>query len=353
MRITHMPFVTLVLFVSGSWCLSAAASPVVDDKELGKAFVIGLGRLADATTADEPTTLSGDQVRDRLRAVEGQQAMLPRVHVEAARPIDRDRDVYGESMPAVVVIGTVFKCGKCDDWHPGGMATGWIASDNGIVVTNCHVLEKGEKHFFGVMTRDGAVYGIKDVLAADRAGDAAVIQLETRGERFPFLWLGHDPHCGDEVSIISHPVGRFFTLSQGAVSRFYRDDGVPKPPVIIAKDEEAKPDETSSVDEDSADRNAEETTPQASPAPAPTRSGAIWMSVTADYTVGSSGGPVVDATGQVVGMVSRVVTVVKGLPGDRGRPGGRPLPVPPPQSITFKDCVSLDTLRRVLASEKP
>jgi hypothetical protein len=351
MRIAFRTIVALVLVVSSFWCPPADASPVVDDKELGKAFVNGLGRLADATTADEPTTLSGDQVRDRLRVAEGQRATLP--PGDADLPGDGDRDIYGESMPAVVVIGTVFKCGKCDDWHPGGMATGWIASDTGIVVTNEHVLEKGSGHFFGVMTSDGSVYGIKEVLAADRAGDAAVIQIDTRGDRLPCLRLGHDPHCGDEVSVISHPVGRFFTLSRGAVSRFYRDDGVPKPPVIIAKEEDAKPDDAVAVDEDSAERTTEKAELQAPQEAVAARSGAIWMSVTAEYTVGSSGGPVVDATGHVVGMVSRTVTVVKGVPMDRARVGGRPLPAPPPQSITFKDCVSLDTLRRVLGGSEP
>lgn len=69
------------------------------------------------------------------------------------------------------------------------------------------------------------------------------------------------------------------------------------------------------------------------------------MSITADYTVGSSGGPVFDADGAVVGMVSRTVTSSQAKP-DENRARRRPLAG---ETIVFKDCVSSDTLRRLVA----
>jgi S1-C subfamily serine protease len=343
-------FVACVV-VSGLSEVTAVASPVVDDKQLAKALVEGLGRLADACTEASPTTLTSDVMKAKLAHAEGRQATLPAAQVRGAAA--NERDIYDGTMPSVVVIGTVFKCGKCTDWHPSGMATGWIASEDGIVVTNYHVLAKTGGHFFGVMTADGTVYGVADVLGADRAGDVAVIRVDTRGDRLPSLPLGDDPQCGDKVSLIGHPAGRFFTFSTGAVSRFYKDDGVPKPPVVVANEDGGQPDETHAPGDDPSVESTKDAAPtEEIPDPAARRR-VIWMSVTADFAIGNSGGHVVDAHGNVVGMVSRIVMTVTGTRLARPQPGGRSTPVPPPHQIAFKDCVSLDTLRRVLAIPKP
>jgi hypothetical protein len=60
------------------------------------------------------------------------------------------------------------------------------------------------------------------------------------------------------------------------------------------------------------------------------------MSVTADYAVGSSGGPVFDSSGNVIGMVSRTYSTQPSKNHRQHESFGN--------QMVFKDCVSLDTI---------
>lgn len=293
-----IPAVMLVAVVSATGGRPAAASEVVDDAELARRFVAGLEQIVEAGDA-AAAPLGSQAAAEQLAAAEGRRVRVP----PAATPcsLGPDRSLYDTVRPAVVIVGSIYQCGKCNDWHLGGLASGWIVSDMGLVVTNHHVFGREPSHRFGVMTAAGEVHAVTEVLAGDAAGDAAVVRIDTRGRRMPFLLLGREPDCGDAVTVISHPTGRFYCLTEGVVSRFHRQ-----------------------------------------PVAGEASASAVWMSVTADYALGSSGGPVFDTAGEVVGMVSRTFSSRR----RRGKPD--PSPSAPTEQMVFKDCVSLETLRRLI-----
>lgn len=274
------------LLLAPSW---GFAEFVIDDAELSRSFAEKLGTMVESSKK----ALDGHEASQELNRCVGKSLPLPD-GAKTCAPV-AGNSVYARSLPAVVAVGSVYKCGKCEHWHLGGFATGWILSPDGLVMTNFHVLAKDDGNKIGVMTSDGEVYMATEVLAADKDGDAAIFRIDPRGKSLPCLTLGAGAEPGDEVEIISHPKGRFFCLTQGVVSRFHRqkhrgDDKV------------------------------------------------VWMSVTADFAVGSSGGPVLNSAGQVVGMVSSTLTAQTNDVA-KDKPNG------PSVQMVFKDCVSLETLR--------
>lgn len=298
-----------------------AAEPVFEDEKLARTFARRLGVFADGTAA-----LAAEAAEEQLKATAGKTVTLPLAATPCA--LVPEKSLYESVVPAVVVVGSVFKCDKCKDWHLGQTASGWLASTDGIVVTNHHVLERAAGNHYGAMTSDGEVYPVKAVLAADAGGDAAVVRIETRGRKLPFLSLGEPPHCGTQVTVISHPKGRFYSLTTGVVSRYHR---------------------TRYTDHPDRSRFKADDRP------------ATWMTITADFAVGSSGGPVFNAAGRVVGMASRTsigrsaseprkssATLESGTTPPAARPpdGGG-------DQMVFKECVSIDTLRGIMGSQGP
>jgi len=292
-----------------------AETPVFDDDELTRGFLRGLVGVA---TADG--VLTGERAAAESAERIGSGAVVSRRSGESPC-VPGDRGLYDSVVPAVVAVSSIHTCERCSDWHLGGTGSGWILSPDGLVVTNHHVIERDKGHRLGIMTADGQVYAVTGVVAADPTGDAVVLRVDTRGRRLPFLALGRAPACGSPVSVVSHPVGRYYCLTEGVVSRFHRQAATKGEPAV-------------------------ENAPHPGPRPAATTAGKpVWMSITADYTVGSSGGPVFNARGEVVGMVARTVTS-SNAKRDEGNPRRRPLAG---ETIVFKDCVSTETLRRLVA----
>lgn len=211
-----------------------------------------------------------------------------------------DGDIYAHCLSAVVLVGSIYQCGKCSKWHSRGFAGGWIASAEGHIVTNYHVLDAKKNDRIGVMMFDGRVFPVKSVCVLDEVSDSASLKIDPAGEPLPFLRLGNDVRPGDSVSIISHPSGRLWYLTKGVVARF--------------------------------SRRASE------------KGSSTWMSVTADYALGSSGCPVLNETGEVVGMVSTTTTLYT-QPRPNMKNGD-------PQMVV-RECVSLSEIRDLLLEKSP
>ena len=182
----------------------------------------------------------------------------------------------------------------------GAVSSGWVIDPRGLVATNYHVMEDKEAGEIGVMDLDGKVYAVRKVIAADRAGDAAIIEIETGGAELRAFPLAASVKTGESVRVIGHPDGRFYSLTEGIVSRVF----------------------TEATDDDGKDRRT-------------------WITVTADYGSGSSGAPVLNAAGEVVGMVSSTAALLADPEQDKE-------PKAEDVQMVFRDCVSIDTVRGLL-----
>jgi S1-C subfamily serine protease len=177
-------------------------------------------------------------------------------------------EVYDRCSASVVAMGSIYKCLRCPHWHTGGTGTGWVLGDRGEIVSNYHVLAAAKETnilAFGVMTLDGRCLPIREVLASDPARDVVIFRVDGVGLA-PLPIAPREP-VGRPVSVIAHPSGDLYTFTQGAVSRY----------ALRATEPGTVPLE--------------------------------WMCVTADFAVGSSGGPVLNRQGGVVGMVARTQTI--------------------------------------------
>jgi S1-C subfamily serine protease len=189
---------------------------------------------------------------------------LERTHCSLDLPRASDRGltaagVYRQSRPSVLILGGIYKCDRCPRWH-ASVSCGFFITAAGAFVTNYHVMSRGSHETLVAMTHDGAVYPVAEVLAADKAADLAVLRLDAPGERFEPVPLSAKAPVGADVWVLSHPDDRFYLLTKGIVSRYFRRE-----------------------------REERQIT---------------MMAVTADFARGSSGAPVLDERGHAVGVVS-------------------------------------------------
>lgn len=274
----------LTLFIG----LCHADEPVfIDDQKLAAEFESKLGQLAQ-----KENLLTLDKARESIDEMKSQKVPLPSPEGSSTE----SKSLYEKCAPAVVAIGTVYQCRKCDKWHQDGFSTGWIASPDGLIVTNAHLFDGDTDDGLGVMTRAGQVFPVKDIVAADRNSDIVILQIDTGGKKLPALSLADSASPGEEVSVISHPQGRLYCLTNGRISRFHRQK----------YEENSKPTD--------------------------------WMSITADFAGGSSGGPVLNTRGEVVGMVASTLTAYSENSECKAHPE-------PDVQMVFKDCVPLTSLR--------
>jgi len=136
-----------------------------------------------------------------------------------------------------------------------------------VCLTSLHVAKDKGSRGFCALTRDGRVFPVREVLAFEPINDLAILKLDLPdGVELPALPMAREPApVGSPVFVMSHPDDRFFLLSTGYVARhtvWRTEAGVE-----------------------------------------------AFMSITADFAKGSSGCPVLDEHGAVIGIVNNTESI--------------------------------------------
>jgi serine protease Do len=229
----------------------AALSPVDDLAKLRRCQAEAEKLLASNQAVKVPTLISQlNRTRCRLK--------LPQA---TSQPVS-DREFYERFRPSVLLLGSLYKCDKCSRWHLA-TACAFPITTTGVCVTNYHVVNEPNHAIMVAMTADNRVLPVKEVLAASRDHDVAILQVE--GQDLQPVPLVAGAPVGSHVRLISHPNNQFYTLTEGVVSRYFLG------------------------------RRGGGTVPL--------------MSITADFAKGSSGAPVFDDQGRVVGMVAATLPI--------------------------------------------
>lgn len=218
---------------------------------------------------------------------------------EDTSPLDL-RLLARQSRPAVYLIAILDEDGKTI-----GCGTGFLVSADGWLITNAHVI-KGAKTMVA-KAENGGLFPIRKVLATDSPNDLAVLELD--GQNLPHLTLSTSGGCeaGSRIAVIGSPLGLQGTLSEGIVS---------------------------------ARRNF------------PGQKREV-LQISAPISPGSSGSPVLDSKGKVVGIASFLLTEGQSLyfatPSEKLQALlarlGRPAPVSPPLSSPTRDSSPTYTVR--------
>ena len=162
-----------------------------------------------------------------------------------------------KNQAGVLVVAQPYLCGKCERTHLS-LASGFMLTEDGAFCTSYHVMSNKTARTMIIMTGDGRVAPVREVLAANAATDLIILRAEGKG--FTALPLSTNAPVGGLIRVISHPNQHFYSLTEGIASRYFTMTRNRKPVSALA--------------------------------------------ITADFARGSSGAPVFNEYGAVVGSVN-------------------------------------------------
>ena len=255
--------------------LKKAEVMVINDRAIISQMTSEATKLMDSDSLIEMKTLI-----ERLKKEPKVALKLPKASLSSA----------AEASKAVAVVGGVYKCNKCTRWHIAP-ASGFLI-DEDLVVTNYHVVNNPERAGLAIRLFDGRVFMVEDVVASSERYDLAVLRVPKTGIK-PIA-LGQAAPVGAKIDLISHPNHKFYTLSEGRVARYF----------VTQRNRRAVP----------------------------------AMAITADFGKGSSGAPVLNESGQVVGVAASTESLYY-----TEKDG-----VQKNLQMVFKNCVPVSQLRELI-----
>ena len=182
------------------------------------------------------------------------QTLASPIITPAPRPVFTDitpspSEVFARCSPAVVRVYAFDAQGQ------RGQGSGFVLSTDGLIVTNNHVIDG--KCTYQIAFGDDRLIPVERIVAIDRSADLALLKVDAKGIPMLKLFPGAMPAIGTRVYAIGSPRELSNTLSEGLVSGLRHE------------------------------------TP-----------GVTHIQTTAPISPGSSGGPLLDENGRVIGVTS-------------------------------------------------
>lgn len=162
------------------------------------------------------------QARDKVDSKENIETIFNNKIVEEESTII---DVVDDVSPAVVsiVVKTVgFDAFSGPFSFEDGIGTGFVVSENGIIVTNSHVVDDpgGE---YSVVLKDGTTYEVDDV-HLDRLTDLAILEITAMGLQTVELGDSENLRVGQVAIAIGNALGQYQnTVTVGVISGIARE----------------------------------------------------------------------------------------------------------------------------------
>ena len=186
------------------------------------------------------------------------------------------RDLFQKTSRSVVVVRTVEKTLAAEPGKglvsAGGLGSGTIISSDGTILTAAHVVQTADK--VAVQLQDGRSFLARVVASSPRA-DVALLKMESPPADLAAARLGNSDSLmtGDQIAVVGAPYGLSYTFTVGHVSGRHRVketiNGIPME----------------------------------------------FIQTDASINQGNSGGPMFNLSGEVVGVVSYILSQSGGFEG--------------------------------------
>jgi S1-C subfamily serine protease len=167
-------------------------------------------------------------------------------------------DIFRENNKAVVVVIAYDDLGK-----PISQGSGFVVREDGVVVTNHHVISRARKIKIKVAQK---LFDVRGIISLDKDNDIAILKIDGKDMQTVSLGDMWKTGIGEKVYVISSPKGLENTISDGLLSG--RREKAPKKFVL---------------------------------------------QITAPISPGSSGGPVFNRAGEVIGIATFVLKGTQNL----------------------------------------
>jgi len=129
-------------------------------------------------------------------------------------------ELYEVVRPSVVVITVAGRSGE-----DRGVGTGFVVSDDGLIVTNRHVI--GEGRDISIQLSNGKIIPVQAVHATSSKHDLAILRVEAKGLKAIPLGSSAEVQTGEPVIAIGNPHGLSHSVVSGVVSAKREVDGMP------------------------------------------------------------------------------------------------------------------------------